>query len=571
MKRVNGMKQKSIRNYIFFSAVFLFFLMLFIVGLQRGNYIGFASDVTLTYYEDWVQVLQDNTTKKLNLPGKVRYEKSSQEGVKGQIVIQHELPQHIKSDLAVCLWVDNQRIQVHVDGEEIYSYGVDSPYIFGKNCGRYWSMIQIPESASGKELTITLMTPYDREQCTLDSIYIGTENSILFQLLKDYGVGLVLAFLFLVVGLATALLYLVFRKNIGAQSMGRTLYLCFFSVLMGIWMLVQSRLFQLFIGNSFVAILIYYMGAMLLPVPMLLFVAQIKSNHMRKLVMIFAYLQVAMFLLGTIWQFAGLQDFAQMVIFIQAGVTLSVVLLFVNAIVERFWYHNKEFRYTAFGIYLLAFFGVFEYLKLWLPIPAETGNFIRFGVVGLVFMLVYEAIATVVKAVEASKTAVYYERLATVDLLANCYSRTAYNRDMESLTKEQLKGLAVVLFDLNFLKRINDNQGHAAGDQAIQLCSLCIRKVFERVGKVYRIGGDEFVAVIPRCNEAKLQQRIEVFRRLCAEQNKYLQFHFRVACGYSMYDPERDRKVEDVIHRADAAMYECKMRMKKESGELSER
>lgn len=57
-------------------------------------------------------------------------------------------------------------------------------------------------------------------------------------------------------------------------------------------------------------------------------------------------------------------------------------------------------------------------------------------------------------------------------------------------------------------------------------------------------------------------QRIAVFQKLTQAQNKRLTFDFKVACGYAIYDPTKDKKLEDLIHRADASMYSRKKRMK---------
>lgn len=56
----------------------------------------------------------------------------------------------------------------------------------------------------------------------------------------------------------------------------------------------------------------------------------------------------------------------------------------------------------------------------------------------------------------------------------------------------------IVTFELNNLKRCNDNYGHSAGDVYISNSARVIENIFERFGKCYRIGGDEFCCVIPK-------------------------------------------------------------------------
>ena len=550
------MKNHSIRNYVFFTAVFLFFVMLLIVGIGKHTYNGFYSDAAMTYDQGWQQKMEDGQEKNLSLPAETQYEAQ-------KLVLTHKLPEHIMSGLSLCVWVQGQSITAQIEGEDAVSYGVEDNAVFGKNAGNYWYMIKLPESAGGKMLTLTLFTPYKDSTCRLDHIYIGTQTSLLFLLFRQYGIGMLFAFLLMVFGLAIAVLYVAFRKKIKTEDVSRTLYLCFSAVLLGMWLFAQSRLSQFFIGNSFVVLLLDAMGRMLLPVPMLYYMAMVKGNHMRRSLMLLAYAFVLNYVVCTVLQFSDLKDFSETSVVTGALYVVAVVLTFSNALAEQLHYNNESYRFLALGIYGLTFFASAE---LWGFLSGRTlwiGNWIRYGAVMLVFVLMYEAAYRVVKTLEASRNAEYYERLAMVDIMANCYSRTAYNKDVELFEQNRAyKGLCFLFFDLNYLKRINDTYGHQSGDQAIKTCSACIRKVFDRVGKVYRVGGDEFVAIIPNCEEYKLMQRIAVFQKLTQAQNKRLTFDFKVACGYAIYDPTKDKKLEDLIHRADASMYSRKERMK---------
>lgn len=552
------MKNKTLKNYIFFTSVFFFCIMLLIVGLQKHTNMKFSTDVTMLFNDGWQQVMSDGSVQEVTLPGKLSYDSNH------KIVLQHMLPEHIKSGLSICMWAQEQSIQAKVSGEgsAFYQYGEKDPMIFGKNSGKYWNVIRLSESYAGKDLTITLSSPYQAKDAYMDNIYIGEQSSLLFALLSINGVGLALALLMLLAGVVIAVVYAIFRKNMESENFTQTLYLSMFTVMLGVFLFAHSRAAQFFVGNQFAVLLMYYMGVMLLPVPMLFYLSQIESNRMRKSLMLMGYACILNFMVATVLQFANILDFSQTAIATRVVLVVAVVLAFVNAYVERFIYKNGAFKYTFVGMSLMAFFTVTEIIfDVWVK-GSTIGNFARLGAVALVVALILEAVNNVVKTVEASRSAAYYERLATVDLMANCYSRTAFNRDIEELGKGSLKDLGIVYFDLNFLKKINDTYGHAKGDQAIKTCSLCIRRVFDRVGKVYRLGGDEFATIIPNCDEYKLLQRLAVFQRLYNSQNNRLDFEFRIASGYAIYDPKKDRNIDALVQRADAAMYHKKMTMK---------
>ncbi len=117
----------------------------------------------------------------------------------------------------------------------------------------------------------------------------------------------------------------------------------------------------------------------------------------------------------------------------------------------------------------------------------------------------------------------------------------------------------VVVFDLNGLKEINDSKGHDTGDEyIIQACRL-ICDYFKR-SPVYRIGGDEFVAVL---SGEDYERRIAIL----ADFNERIDRNLKsgkvvVATGMSEFDPRRDHSYKAVFERADDLMYQRKKTLK---------
>lgn len=118
---------------------------------------------------------------------------------------------------------------------------------------------------------------------------------------------------------------------------------------------------------------------------------------------------------------------------------------------------------------------------------------------------------------------------------------------------------AVAVFDLNDLKTINDTMGHAAGDSYI--CDGCtlVCKTFQH-SPVYRIGGDEFAAVLTGQDYEHRRELKESFRALNAARRAPEEAV--AACGMADYVPGRDTRFQDVFERADADMYENKKFLK---------
>ena len=155
--------------------------------------------------------------------------------------------------------------------------------------------------------------------------------------------------------------------------------------------------------------------------------------------------------------------------------------------------------------------------------------------------------------------------IARRDELTGTKNKNAYRELEESVQVNIDKGIdflpfAMVVCDINNLKKINDTLGHKAGDEYIRSASRLICNVFTH-SPVFRIGGDEFVAFL---GSADYHNRDELFDRLRDQVHDNLKKKDGpiVAAGIASYDPKVDHKVSDVFERADNMMYTDKKRLK---------
>ena len=143
---------------------------------------------------------------------------------------------------------------------------------------------------------------------------------------------------------------------------------------------------------------------------------------------------------------------------------------------------------------------------------------------------------------------------AVTDTLTNLPNRYGYE---QYLLDVEADSVAVLLFDVNFLKRTNDTLGHAAGDKLLQSAADCIALCFgtpER-DNCFRFGGDEFAALVRDVTPEELEQMIQRFR---TEQNRR---SISVAWGCA-YTPElRQTTFKALMDQADKEMYRRKEEM----------
>lgn len=144
--------------------------------------------------------------------------------------------------------------------------------------------------------------------------------------------------------------------------------------------------------------------------------------------------------------------------------------------------------------------------------------------------------------------------LITHDNLTGLYNRTYYDAEIDRLANGKLFPVSVVMADVDGLKGVNDQYGHAAGDCLIQHAAKVLHDAFRAEDVVARVGGDEFAVVLPGADASVVG---DIIKRI-QEAHKF--FHYANSThllflslgATTAYDGENLRKA---INLADEQMY----------------
>lgn len=155
--------------------------------------------------------------------------------------------------------------------------------------------------------------------------------------------------------------------------------------------------------------------------------------------------------------------------------------------------------------------------------------------------------------------------MARRDKLTGIKNKNAFiemSEDMDEKIRSDGKDyqFGIVMCDVNDLKLLNDTRGHSFGDEAIQRTSRMICDIYKH-SPVFRVGGDEFVVVLTGDDYQNCEVLLEKLRAETLA-NKKTRSGPVVASGMSVYKPDEDRTVADVLKRADDLMYENKKILK---------
>ena len=251
-------------------------------------------------------------------------------------------------------------------------------------------------------------------------------------------------------------------------------------------------------------------------------------------------------------------------------------------------YRPKNARYAALGIQIVMFFVTAVYtfivsLKTEGKVRRHHRTICLSGVIMTLFIVLqtfypflpYYAAGCLIttclvntfvaqdEKLERERELVTAMQMAYTDSLTGVKNPHAYADEKHILDSRisdgTLKGLSVIVFDINELKHINDTLGHEAGDGLINEACKIICEYFGE-DSVYRIGGDEFVAVLEGESYAERNALLATFEKLMeANQKAGLVV---ISSGLAEYRPQEDNDYDAIFERADRLMYERKKELK---------
>jgi len=207
--------------------------------------------------------------------------------------------------------------------------------------------------------------------------------------------------------------------------------------------------------------------------------------------------------------------------------------------------------------------------------PSETDNSMKIRLVHKDIPLIFEMNEIVmhndsgyikgkfVTLEDVTRTSLFIDRLeidAGIDPLTGLQNRYTYEELLTDLNKEENLPISVILGDVNSLKYINDNYGHMAGDSLLSSVGEVIKDCCPRNGFAARIGGDEFVIMVPRCDEHSIQKIADGIRNKI-ENIKEKPFEVKMALG-CVTKKTIDGSLKDMVHDADKVMYFNKTKLK---------
>lgn len=471
------------------------------------------------------------------------------------------------ADTEIIMRCRNSFVNAYINDKLIYEDTMKIPVIFGASPGSRWHQISIGAHAEPFKLKLEVTACYHNSRGIVDSIYIGKANDVYNKVISSRLGGFILSCFFHIIGAVLIMFHFILNKN---YNIGKDLlYLGIATFFCAQWSSAETQLWQLFVGFSEIFHMIGYVSLPAIPLSLGVLACYRLRGFVRNLSYIYTWIcclnmSIVCFLhISCIAEFHYTLTFTHVLIAIMIPFMVMLILSYVNSADKK-----QSLAIIVLIIVVLIFCTISALARYILGLYSSYSTYVRIALFCFITCLIYFQLNQVAETFSKGlKTDVIHD-MAIRDYLTGLYNRTAYG-EHEPAFQNMIKTnttIGVIQFDVNNLKLINDNLGHEIGDKMIHSVADGLKIAFpEKVGKCYRMGGDEFLVILDGNDPDKAYHNgFNSLRDYCNEQNHNPnnEFRLQIAHGYVLVE-RGSMTLEDALEKADLLMYINKKSLKK--------
>ncbi len=486
---------------------------------------------------------------------------SLKRGDKVQITIPYRYAYDNQKTLMILLYLCG--VETYVGDECIYSFGMDK-IRDGLMVGSGYHIMNLPKNLNGNDIKIKIYVREDNAFTSIDEINCTDADAYHRLFARKSIVGLLTgAFLS---GLGIILVIAGILATFFDKTYNRLPLIGIFALCMGLWSFSGQKTFQLFSDNFEVWTMLEYILLYTAPISllMLIFLMRINQKDWKTWVLLADLVEYSLFVITCIVLHAlNLVHLPQTLsLFHKQG----AVVLVVAVVVGIFMVKNKNRGEIIFQLAIFILCGAigidmlrFNVQKYLLPnavllktsiLPVATVVFILVLVLSYIIHL-YDMLMT--KTEKEMLT-----QLAYHDNLTGLYNRAKANERFEELVANK-EEYCIISLDANGLKYVNDNYGHEMGDKMLKSFALSLHDAFTGVGKCYRMGGDEFMAIVRKKAYGEIDSALKRVVRDLREFSEEEGIEFDTSYGLAYSKEIEKASPEKVYSLADDRMYKMKI------------
>lgn len=487
----------------------------------------------------------------------------------------HKPNKEIKEGDTICFRALSTDVTLYIGNEKKLTTPYHKKIFTLSSPGLVWYMYTLKESDLNKEYKIKINACYNDNSCYIDEIYIGDKATYFKQYLLRQLFSIVVSSLTFFLGIVFILLniYINIFQKLNKHSLS---YIGQFACSMAIWTFSSTHLIDLIPNVSqtvqFIACAILYF----IPITALFFINSNFNLKNKVIIKNNIVLDIGLFILALLLQFTNIMDLHETLFLSHIAIVISVIFVvyaFFKTNKDKSFKEEKTKIYIRMNYLVFILLGLLASADLYMFYSKHNSQIGIFTKVSVLFVILYLGIISFQNLYDLDKKIThnkFVRKLAYTDGLTQLNNRTAYMEKINEIEQniDKYSNLGIVTFDINFLKTINDTLGHNMGDDLIISAANIIKNTFSQYCTTYRVGGDEFIAIIDSSDAEKLYKEYSIMFN--ANINNFNNFYNKpyklsIAYGCAFYNKHRNITINEIIKMSDKNMYENKMQLKKES------
>lgn len=478
----------------------------------------------------------------------------------GAEVTVHAVLPNIDDAQSLIVEAEFMSIEVQVDGEIIYVSGTYDNGLFTTAAGNFVAIVPLQEEYSGKDIAITVTGQEGNPDAALTSIFIQNRADYILEITSDNLLVIAAGIFCCVLGIVMAIVW-IFRILKRALTKRRVnadyLYMSILMSAFGLYLLTSQNVSGMLTGTSTALGLIYYVSFAMAAVACMgitFYLYDAKSMATEVVLLLVQGNVVMQFLLF----FAGVFDFTQMKPFSECMNVVSVMAFVLLTLRELYLRTTSNFVLNLLsavpaGALLIAV--LVCYVR---DISPEFFLMCAEGVI--VINILFRFLNATYHMMQDGVMFKKVEERAYTDALTGLGNRRAYSEELDHVrSMPGHSNLIIAEFDVNGLKETNDNFGHAVGDELLITVADCLRNSFSRIGKCYRIGGDEF-CILAVCDRSVFEEAEQEYLRRMRDCADGFVHPPSASYGFACQCEHPDLSIDDLRQIVDAQMYAAKER-----------
>ena len=471
---------------------------------------------------------------------------------------------HFRTILSTC--------DVYLDNKLIYDFGHDYEEA-GQMLPKFHHFVALPKDYPGKEIKLVITAKENNAFSGLSPVELGNEEDIARSVAQDGRLSLAIGVFLVMIGFVMVILapMFIFSGNHDISIVFSGLI----SMMLGLYILCFNDLFWLFSDQPPMYTFVEYISLYCIPMAMIGFLTA--ANHIphKKVGIVIWIINTGFALTTALLHVTNIVHICHFVsylhlIAIVEGVYIIAALIIVDykrcVLAEEYVKANKSTTMLIIGLILFLGCSVIDIIKFnilkFLSI-GEVNAKISFMTVGafiFILCLILNYFYHCIEFISETNTKQKLEGLAYSDSLTSLA-----NRSKCELTMAELSGEYTILsVDLDHLKYTNDNHGHAEGDKLISGFSDILKNSFTDASLIGRMGGDEFIIILPYVDEPRTRRDLACFEDLMNYHNSEKgNIKYSASYGFATSTEEgfnHDVNSQQVYLLADTRMYKMKMR-----------